>query len=227
MRLFTTLVLLTSIMFSGSASALPFYVIDNQLSNKIFDDTNSNGVVPSGVTSEGAVGGRVIINDPNATTLYTTPLDNTLPADGRFSLEDIDSFPYFSSNDPTTVSQGIQWMDFVTTDFTVSLPALSVSFTQGAIFPNDPLVTTPGWNIIPMNDHGFVVDYYFDANNLSQHFLFGASDIPWAEASALGFDMAISPVPEPETYAMLLVGLGLIGFAIRKNRGGGMSTAMT
>ncbi|HZX27551.1 MAG TPA: FxDxF family PEP-CTERM protein [Telluria sp.] len=31
-----------------------------------------------------------------------------------------------------------------------------------------------------------------------------------------GFDMQLAAVPEPETYAMLLAGLGLVGFAARR-----------
>ncbi|MEK7708235.1 MAG: FxDxF family PEP-CTERM protein, partial [Pseudomonadota bacterium] len=32
--------------------------------------------------------------------------------------------------------------------------------------------------------------------------------------------MNISPIPEPETYAMLLAGLGLIGFSARRRMQG-------
>lgn len=38
-----------------------------------------------------------------------------------------------------------------------------------------------------------------------------------ATASYAG-NISISPVPEPETYAMLLAGLGLIGFSIRRRK---------
>lgn len=34
----------------------------------------------------------------------------------------------------------------------------------------------------------------------------------------LGFDRSAAPVPEPETYAMLLAGLGLLGARLRKRR---------
>lgn len=33
----------------------------------------------------------------------------------------------------------------------------------------------------------------------------------------------ISPVPEPETYAMLLAGLGLMGFVARRRRAKGLN----
>ncbi|WP_370867430.1 PEP-CTERM sorting domain-containing protein [Nitrosomonas sp.] len=37
-------------------------------------------------------------------------------------------------------------------------------------------------------------------------------------AIAASFNMLLSPVPEPETYALLLVGLGLIGFTLRNKK---------
>ncbi|HEX5345046.1 MAG TPA: FxDxF family PEP-CTERM protein [Duganella sp.] len=35
---------------------------------------------------------------------------------------------------------------------------------------------------------------------------------------SIGYDLSISAVPEPETYGMLLAGLGLIGVAARRRR---------
>jgi PEP-CTERM motif len=40
---------------------------------------------------------------------------------------------------------------------------------------------------------------------------------PSASASYAG-NISISPVPEPETYAMMLAGLGLLGFSIRRRK---------
>ncbi len=39
-----------------------------------------------------------------------------------------------------------------------------------------------------------------------------------SEFGSYAGNIAISPIPEPETYAMLLVGLGLIGFAARRRK---------
>ncbi len=43
-------------------------------------------------------------------------------------------------------------------------------------------------------------------------------EAPFA-ATFLSGGAAVSPIPEPETYAMLLAGLGLLGFAMRRRRG--------
>ena len=37
-------------------------------------------------------------------------------------------------------------------------------------------------------------------------------------AASYSGNISVSPVPEPETYAMLLVGLGLVGFMTRRRR---------
>jgi hypothetical protein len=39
-----------------------------------------------------------------------------------------------------------------------------------------------------------------------------------AISASYGGSMAVSPVPEPETYAMMLAGLGLVGFMARRRR---------
>jgi len=47
---------------------------------------------------------------------------------------------------------------------------------------------------------------------------FGFQDNSSDNVGALLDNVSISAVPEPETYAMLLVGLGLIGFSGRRNK---------
>ncbi|MDP1559216.1 MAG: FxDxF family PEP-CTERM protein [Nitrosomonas sp.] len=39
-------------------------------------------------------------------------------------------------------------------------------------------------------------------------------------------NVSISPIPEPETYAMLLVGLGLVGFTLRRRKTGSSSASL-
>jgi hypothetical protein len=44
------------------------------------------------------------------------------------------------------------------------------------------------------------------------------TDLDWAGLSAIGWQVTAAPVPEPETWAMLLAGLGLVGFAAKRRR---------
>ena len=46
------------------------------------------------------------------------------------------------------------------------------------------------------------------------------TDLDWAALDDIGWEVAVTAVPEPETYAMMLAGLGLLGFAaLRRQRG--------
>ena len=50
----------------------------------------------------------------------------------------------------------------------------------------------------------------------------GTSDIAFLQLSGsylIAHDLTVSPIPEPETYAMLLAGLGLLGFMARRRKG--------
>ncbi len=49
-------------------------------------------------------------------------------------------------------------------------------------------------------------------NNTRKNF----TDLDWAGLSAIGWQ--VTPVPEPETWAMLLAGLGLVGFAAKRRK---------
>lgn len=40
----------------------------------------------------------------------------------------------------------------------------------------------------------------------------------YSQAQVLYAGIDVSPIPEPETYAMLLAGLGLIGFVARRRK---------
>jgi hypothetical protein len=80
----------------------------------------------------------------------------------------------------------------------------SISFLVNT---SGPLLQTFNWNGIDkvvFSSSGGTKNINFDANYGGTMF---AMD-----------NMTISPVPEPETYAMLLVGLGLIGFMARRRK---------
>jgi hypothetical protein len=78
------------------------------------------------------------------------------------------------------------------------------------------------FNIVD-NDNGTV---YFTgglANGSSAYFSLEYPASAFAQGG--GGSVGVSPVPEPETYAMLLAGLGLIGFAARRRRKGIQSSS--
>jgi len=50
-----------------------------------------------------------------------------------------------------------------------------------------------------------------------------SADGPWTFTDEVDFIGAAAAVPEPETYAMLLGGLGILGFAVRRQRKGAIT----
>jgi hypothetical protein len=40
------------------------------------------------------------------------------------------------------------------------------------------------------------------------------------ESTVLGYELIMGQVPEPETYAMFMAGLGLMGFIARRRKNG-------
>lgn len=77
-----------------------------------------------------------------------------------------------------------------------------------------------GQTIAPINvsDASFLAYVYFDVSqgqfgNGSQIATFTSRSI-----NTISVNVIPDPVPEPETYAMLLAGLGLVGFAARRKR---------
>ena len=69
---------------------------------------------------------------------------------------------------------------------------------------SSPVVNDPIWSIIPTGDHSLLGIAQFDRSDPDLGY--------WA------FEIS-TPVPEPETYAMLLAGLFLIGYTVRRRSG--------
>jgi len=63
---------------------------------------------------------------------------------------------------------------------------------------------------------GYQADFSF--NTAYQQYAFGASTVAIAQSNPDQELSAVAAVPEPQTYAMLLAGLGLIGFTARRKK---------
>ncbi len=75
---------------------------------------------------------------------------------------------------------------------------------------------TTGWYVLKTNATAF--RYLTDAVTIRQAPSVDGISPPLRTATFEGF-APVAAIPEPETYAMLLAGLGLIGFAARRARG--------
>nr|WP_229258826.1 PEPxxWA-CTERM sorting domain-containing protein [Duganella flavida] len=73
-----------------------------------------------------------------------------------------------------------------------------------------------GWNTDPYYLATAVTgnSYSDDTISLGYHF----DSLAKGKEISIGYDLTVTAVPEPETYAMMLAGLGLIGAAVRRRR---------
>ena len=69
----------------------------------------------------------------------------------------------------------------------------------------------------------FGISYALNGSNLADlsadgllNFNLGVTGDLMLQSATITFDVAANPVPEPETYALLLAGLGVVGFASRR-----------
>lgn len=99
--------------------------------------------------------------------------------------------------------------------FAVSLPTVTVTgyFANGGSISQNLSVSSKS-NALPGADfHTYTLNGF---QNLSYFKLTTPASI--SSFSIDNLNVAAAPVPEPETYAMLLAGLGLIGFAVRRRK---------
>lgn len=91
--------------------------------------------------------------------------------------------------------------------FNAALPAGATSVWEGV--DNNPIIVT-----LNVTGRAF---FFADTNFMENGIINGGSNATiWGNAFA--FSGNVGAVPEPETYAMMLAGLGAIGFAARRRR---------
>jgi PEP-CTERM motif len=83
-------------------------------------------------------------------------------------------------------------------------------WTNGSEIGASQMIATPTWNFSAFTD--------LPTNSIYELRVSGQSTAPTGGAYAGAFGMAVSPAPEPEIYAMMAVGLVVMGWAGRRRR---------
>ncbi len=196
------LVLIMSLCF-GSASADPAYTLSGGQA-ALFNNANTNGYLPDGVTVEGinvsfGYFGQILFNVPSQVTFHTI-FNSISPTEGILSLTDNYPFKMYSDTDTDLTVSPVSHLSMIHRDNNlVGEPGFAEVHHLG--MSSSPVVGNPVWSIIPTGDHTLLGIAQLDQSNPDLGY--------WA------FEIS-TPVPEPETYAMLLAGLFLIGYSARK-----------
>ncbi len=202
---FVLVLIASSVFFLGSASAsvAPDYTLDGGVSTS-FNSANTFGHVPNGVEIVGiqvsfGYFGQILFGTPLAVT-FNTLSNSILQSEGVLSVTNNYPGSLFSDLDTNFTSSPISSLSMVFRDNNLpGEPGSAMIFELGK--SSSPSVNDPIWSIIPTGDHTLLGIAQFDQSNPDLGY--------WA------FEIS-TPVPEPETYAMLLVGLAMIGFTMRK-----------
>lgn len=129
-------------------------------------------------------------NGTNSLTFNSWIPDSWIPVGGPYTGVDI-----------TRTGGGV--FDLISIDMTISECFYDCS-TPKTIFANgSPIVITEGMRTFTL-----------ELTDVSEVTISGSDSIRWA----LDNVVAAVPVPEPRTYIMLLIGLGLIGFTVRRKK---------
>jgi len=169
--------------------------------------------VPLNLDTQTRTGNEVFFNVGAALLAYTTNPDGSVRNGMSISLESNppDGHQYWSGtlgedfvgDQPTSDVAGTLWLSF---DAATKL--MSAYSAYGTVLSVDIGDAANGW---AMNgSDNFYIAVGFSSENMV---------ISEAEALSLdNFSATLQPVPEPETYALMLAGLGLVGFAARRKR---------
>ncbi|WP_229261902.1 FxDxF family PEP-CTERM protein [Duganella guangzhouensis] len=185
-----------------------FGVAGQDLTGFTFTQTISATVIPS-----------------SETTTLTTPYSTTIYGDGQAWRDEI------TINGVSHVWEGVRHLANQTISDAVSVSG--PSYLTDAISTSVAAWINGGWSSLTSNiavqssTVGFVpsLDFNQQLSMSTSSGLWATSqtyidNILWFNGSVDQFsvNIPIAPVPEPETYAMLLAGLGLVGFAARRKR---------
>ena len=174
-----------------------------------FDPTNvANDVTNAGETLlvtgsfSATANGAVMSNISNVQLAF-----NGIAFNGPLLMEGLDSTGNFSSTAVASLSGDVTQTNFVIADADVSTGAGLNNVSNYFEISNSPAAITTGGQVFGIN---------YNVTDANGNFVAG-SDLT-ATQSKWTFSAVTAAVPEPESIAMLLAGLGLVGAAVRRRK---------
>ncbi len=184
------------------------------------DGSSSWSVVSSGLTpafsSDGAPDGSIVLADPDGQWSYfsapskflgdqSAALSGSLQFDSRYVIP---GTSYANEAEVVLKGAGLTLVYDITNSLPVSWTHFDVALTSGA------------WRISDTFSGALATDAQMLAvlSNLDSLWINAEHFTPIQESIALDNVNLSAPIPEPETYAMLLAGLGLLGFTARRRK---------
>jgi hypothetical protein len=175
------------------------------------------GSINSNVNAEGFDGAQVMATvycctAPIEADRISVPLTKTVGPGIEFpsgSLQQITGRHIIGAN----IDIGSTTIDAI---YTENQQAASGSFNGGVLqFSGPNLRDIVGVSLDPLSTFTpSQIKLSFDAHSITS----SAAGLHFLPGSRILLDVVFAPVPEPETYAMLLAGLGLVGFIARRRK---------
>lgn len=119
------------------------------------------------------------------------------PTAGTYNL----SFDFQSADTAAFNTRGVVIYTNATSIFSATI--------QGSADPDDPALSRMSFSGSVFLNSGQTVDIAVNR---------GPDGVYFNDSTALRGTITLAAIPEPETYAMLLAGLGLLGFAARRRK---------
>ncbi len=190
---FHALALIAGLTMTGWAHAVPAVTINDTKTLTAGPDSEYLGSFGPGINYDGVIW---VSSTTSATFTHTLTFGITTPLYATSSVENIE------------ITQLVGPFTFTVTDITdISATILDGDDNLYASFTS---TSNPDYLTLPSNTY-FAVD--------SNYKLVVTGTTAGTLGSSYEIKATTVPVPEPETYAMLLVGLGLVGYRLRqKNR---------
>lgn len=178
----------------------------------------SAGLAPA-FSSDGVPNGSIVLADPDGQWTYfnapgkflgdqSTAFGGSLQFDSRYVIP---GASYVNEAEVVLKGAGLTLVYDITNNLPVSWTHFDVALTSGA------------WRISDTFSGALATDAQLLTvlSNLDSLWINAEHFTPIQESIALDNVNLFAPIPEPETYAMLLSGLGLLSFTVRRKKQNG------